>query len=450
MDWLKFKIKSLAIQKAGNSLGKKSAVDFLSHMQVPYDPTAHQILRTLSYVVSGAADVGEVLVATTHFADNIPFDELIIRWYEVWHDLAIKTEKAADESAAHGHSCSAASAYLRACEYHRQSGFFLRENLNDPRGLEAVKSLQRCFREYISKAGLDIQPVKIPFEEEDTGSGKNFMFGYFARGAGATSPNEVRTTVIFPGGYDGCAEESWYFGGAQGVARGYNVLLLDGPGQGATLVFNKLYMRADYDKVLDASVAWLAKNKPRETSLNHLTVLGRSFGGFLGAQMASKTRIPLLAVALDPLQVDFSGAEKRFPFPPGAFKLFKDGKYDEMDKIWLPALKEMPLVRFQILSRAAVHGFSSSPSRLLHSIINEFSCVDDLENISCPVWTAMGENEKVSMGTGEEDAAKIKDLTIHRFSQAEDGSLGHCQSGANARFFEAMYNWMEEKAPARI
>ncbi|KAH7624835.1 hypothetical protein Ndes2526B_g00202 [Nannochloris sp. 'desiccata'] len=449
MDWIKFKIKSLAIQKAGNNLGKKTAADFLSQMQVSYDPTAHQILRTLSYIVSGAADFGEVLVATTKFADNIPFDELIVRWYDVWHELAQKTEKTAEESAAHGHLCSAASAYLRACEYHRQSGFFLRENLDDPRGLEAMKGVQKCFRDHISKAGLDIQPIEIPFEEEN-GRGKKFLFGYFARGAGATSPEEVRTTIIFPGGYDGCAEESWSSGGAQAVARGYNVILLDGPGQGATLFFNRMYMRADYDKVLDASIAWLARNKAKETSINHLAVLGRSFGGFLGAQMAAKTQIPLLAVALDPLQVDFAGAEKRFPFPPGALKLFKDKKFDEMDKIWLPALKEMPLVRFQIMSRAAVHGFSASPSLWLHSIMNEFSCVDDLENISCPVWTAMGENEKISMPGVEENCAKIKDLTIHRFSQAADGALGHCQAGASARFFEAMYNWMEEKAPARV
>ncbi len=53
--------------------------------------------------------------------------------------------------------------------------------------------------------------------------------GYFLR---AGEDDRSRATVILTGGYDGSAEELYFFDGAAALARGYNVLAFDGPGQG--------------------------------------------------------------------------------------------------------------------------------------------------------------------------------------------------------------------------
>ena len=53
--------------------------------------------------------------------------------------------------------------------------------------------------------------------------------GYFFRAGPEPDP---RPTVILTGGYDGTAEELYFSNGAAALARGYNVLAFDGPGQG--------------------------------------------------------------------------------------------------------------------------------------------------------------------------------------------------------------------------
>ena len=39
--------------------------------------------------------------------------------------------------------------------------------------------------------------------------------------------------MVLTGGYDGTAEELYFWNGAAALARGYNVFAFDGPGQGA-------------------------------------------------------------------------------------------------------------------------------------------------------------------------------------------------------------------------
>ena len=102
----------------------------------------------------------------------------------------------------------------------------------------------------------------------------------------------------------------------------------------------------------------------------------------------------------------------------------------------------------QLMSRAAAHGLDS-PSRLIHALKHDFTCESTLSNIACPVWTSAGEHETLSTQGADRYGSRLGgDLTVHTFSKDRDGALGHCEVGAYAQVYAAMFDWLEEKAPA--
>jgi len=100
-------------------------------------------------VSSGAAEVGEVLATMSKLGTNRSFDDMKEAWAKEWGSLAARLETRADEYAAKKHTAGAASAFLRASEYHRQSFFFMRDNLSDPRIVPSCERMQRCFQSYL-------------------------------------------------------------------------------------------------------------------------------------------------------------------------------------------------------------------------------------------------------------------------------------------------------------
>ena len=71
--------------------------------------------------------------------------------------------------------------------------------------------------------------------------------GYFFR---AGESRERRPLLILNNGSDGPVSAMWQQGGAGGVARGYNCLTFDGPGQNAALIRQRLYFRPDWEAVI--------------------------------------------------------------------------------------------------------------------------------------------------------------------------------------------------------
>ena len=431
MEKIKFDIKKYFVRRTGDKLNKESFGTFIKALQVPHDVFSLQALRTLNYVSSGASELGEVLVTVAKLNKNMPFDEMREEWYNIWHELAERVESQARSSAEGNHTVSAASAFLRAAEYHRQSAFFLRENLSDQRVKDSTVAAQACFQNFAKNAALNIVVADVPCE------GGPPLSGYYC--TPDRQDKKQRTTILMISGYDGCAEESWYSGGAAAMARGYNVLMLDGPGQGATLILKERYMQPEYEIVLDAAVKWLTDTHTKETG--GLVIYARSFGGFLGARMAACSSVRLSAVVLDPFQVGFKGALSRLMLPPGAEQALIDGNIEELDALMKPALNDMPLVRFQMMSRAAVHGLSHSPGQYLYSVLNEYDISDMVKNIHCPLWTSSNPNEKLSITAGKEYASKC---TIQEFSEELNGALGHCEQGAASTFYELAFDWLED------
>ena len=147
------------------------------------------------------------------------------------------------------------------------------------------------------------EPVAIPFEGTT-------LPGYFYQVDDSGAP---RPTLIATGGYDSTVEELYFWNAAAALRRGYNCLCFDGPGQGAPLIKQQLYMRPDWENVVRPVVDYALTR--REVDPTRIVLTGLSWGGYLAPRAASGEH-RLAACIADTGQYDLLAAIKRlFPLP---------------------------------------------------------------------------------------------------------------------------------------
>jgi hypothetical protein len=138
----------------------------------------------------------------------------------------------AEAALAAGRAETARAAFFRAANYHRNAGVMLMGAPLDPRLRASNAAQTTAFRQGAALLAAPPNILAIPFEGTT-------LPGYHFRAAGAGP----RPTLILLGGYDGTAEELFFSNGAAALARGYDVLAFDGPGQGSALPLERMPAR---------------------------------------------------------------------------------------------------------------------------------------------------------------------------------------------------------------
>ncbi len=196
-------------------------------------------------------------------------------WFEQWSATAAVVAALAEREAAAGNRESARLAYLRASTYHRTAGVMLLGAPLDRRLVSAYRAQAEMFQRAIALMDVPAETIAIPFED-------TVLPGYFFRPA---RDGHRRATVVLTGGYDGTAEELYFANGAAALARGYNVLAFDGPGQGRVLTEQRLAIRADWETVIGAVLDYaLARD---DVDADRVALIGLSLGAHLAPRAAS-------------------------------------------------------------------------------------------------------------------------------------------------------------------
>lgn len=205
-------------------------------MEFSRDPDRDFEIRTvLGHAVAGAADLGEVLSATT----GVPAHDHGA-WFSAWNDLADRTSRLADEAAHAQHRDTAAQAYLRAAVYFGVA-------VNAASAQEDADAVTAVFRReraawdaFVALGAGRAERMDIPYE---LGS----LPGYFFRPA---AKEATGATIVAVNGSDGSLASLWATCAQPALARGYNVLLFDGPGQQSQLFERNVPFRPDWENVL--------------------------------------------------------------------------------------------------------------------------------------------------------------------------------------------------------
>ena len=219
----------------------------------------------------GGAELGEAFVAASEIHDGD-----IEGWTRAWTALAQRVEQRAADGLSQGHLVSAREAYLRAYIYYRAALVFMNPRA-DQRFSEQLEQARLCFRCGASLLDLPLESIHIPFESTT-------LPGLFLKAAADDAP---RPTLIMIGGGDTFLEDLYYYIGPAGQKRGYNVLMVDLPGQG-DLPNRGLVWRPDAEKPLGAVVDYALGRL--DVDGERLAAYGLSGGGYLVPRAATRDR----------------------------------------------------------------------------------------------------------------------------------------------------------------
>ncbi|WP_291407605.1 prolyl oligopeptidase family serine peptidase [Actinophytocola sp.] len=172
-----------------------------------------------------------------------------------------------------GTSSAPARAYLRAYTYQRLALLYL--PVTDSSYQSWWQQAVRCFRDGAALLDTPVDPVTIPFDG-------TVLPGYFLKSD--DSPGRHRTLIMVGGG-DTFVEDLYFYIGPAAVKRGYQVLIVDLPGQGE-LPFAGLPMRADAEAPMGAVVDYLL-DRP-DVDPDTLAAFGVSGGGYFVPRAATR------------------------------------------------------------------------------------------------------------------------------------------------------------------
>ncbi|MGC4105797.1 MAG: alpha/beta hydrolase [Thermomicrobiales bacterium] len=369
-----------------------------------------QFSRTLTAAYAGMADLGEAF-ATAHTIGKPTPDA----WHEAWHRLASTTMASLAVAEAAGHTESVRSLGLRASEYFRQSYFFLRHDLSDSRLLAGYHGQVAAFAKALPLTAPFAAQFSIPYE---TTTIKGYFFS-------ADAGPVARPTIVFPSGYDSTAEEGWNYAPAA-LARGYNVVSFEGPGQGGTLYEQGLFFRPDFNAVLTPLIDLLEMN-PRVDN-DAIVLIGRSFGGYLAPQAATVEH-RLAALVCDPGQPDMAallpkGVAAKAAAPMIATEMHLD-----------------PNKREFFGARMASHGVHTPEAYFAE--LHRYTMIDKARDIACPTLVIACEGDPVggngsSLASAMGDRATLKTLTI------AEGAGGHCGWLGQRVWEDVVYGWLQD------
>ncbi|MFG1398894.1 alpha/beta hydrolase family protein [Roseixanthobacter pseudopolyaromaticivorans] len=382
-----------------------------------------QFLRTLGHTYYHGADIGECLA----LAARIP-DGDTERWYSEWNALAERLYDAGQASLAAGRGTSARQAFLRASNYFRTAYVFLLAAPLDERAVRAYDRQAEAFARACALMEHPAQSVRIPFEETS-------LHGLFLRPSVTDTP---RATLIVTGGYDGTAEENFFYSGAAALERGYNVLLYDGPGQGEALFKQGLHLRPDWENVLRPVVDFVLA-QPGVAS-DQIALLGVSLGGYLAPRGASGEP-RLAALVADPGQYSLL-EEMRARLPGWLGRGLPKGN---------PLTRRVLSRMMERMMRSPTKGWALRRGLFVHGVATPWDYVQSIatytlegraQEIACPTMVCKAQGDAIGASAESlfERLACTKRLALFK---ADDGAAAHCESGARALFNREMFDWLD-------
>jgi Esterase FrsA-like len=373
----------------------------------------------LGMQTSGGSEIGESFYAASLVRENDPQS-----WVAAWTTVARQVERRAEQAVAAGHAVSAREAYLRAYVYYRAALACI-DPLNaaaEPTWHQAVD----CFRRSAALMDPVAEPVLVPCDGAE-------LPGYFI----APDDDEAkRKTLIMVGGGDTYVEDLYLIIGPAAVKRGYNLLIVDLPGQGG-LPFEGLYMRPDTENQLPAVVDY-ALSRP-EVDDAGLAAYGISYGGYILPRALSCER-RIRAAAVCSVLSDFHAwmTQSRMSERLGSNR----------DSLPMKALVRMLNLRpsLILLDTYAWRWGARTYADML-DIARDFTL--DPAAVSCPLLSIVGEKEYTTSTVSrrfQDDAIRANRNPESRLIvvRASDGGDAHAIGTNLSLMAQLVFDWLDE------
>jgi dienelactone hydrolase len=264
---------------------------------------------------------------------------------------------------------------------------------------------------------------------------------FFLRAAGA-GLGEKRPVILMTNGYDASVSDMYFAMGRQAVARGYHVVLIDGPGQGALLIRDNLPLIADWERVVRAVVDVVVARPDIDPA--RIVQQGWSLGGHL-ALRAATGEPRLAAVVSDPPAWSILASIAPAAAALGLSKEAIAKLPDISDADAATAEKAMnanPRVRWTIVQRSYWANGATDFKDWLR-IIAHFDLTGRSDNIRCPVLGTFADHDPLA-GSAKDTLSRLKAPTTLLTFSSEQGAGGHQEMLNRALAETRILDWLDD------
>ena len=364
-----------------------------------------QINRVLTYGEQ-AGSLKEIQVMATQIHD---FES----WYMEWKNLATNAEKE--------------KRYLHAAYGYRMAEFFLTEDR--PEKAQCYEAFIQCFYRAVDLD--DFERFNVPYE------GKTLPAMRFK------APKE-KGVIVVHGGYDSFMEE-FYLTIKQLPSAGYTIILFEGPGQGAALKQQGLKFTHEWEKPVSAVLDYF--------NLEHATLLGISWGGYLALRAAAFEKRIERAIAYD---VCFDGLEVMTrPMPTPIRQIARLLIRNNSQTVGNALINRM-MKRSFLLNWAVTHGMYITGTKTPIDFYRQLS-LHTMRPISSrihqDVLLLAGEKDHyipINQFYQQQNALINSHSTKSRLFTIAEGGEQHCQVGNHQLAVDEMVRWLDSFYDRRI
>lgn len=365
----------------------------------------------LGAIGNGGAETGEAFYTVSRIKNGDAAS-----WQEQWIRTAERVEARGRKSLADGHVVSARQQLLRASNYYRFG--LLAMMTDDPRLRPTAARSRNAMKAAGKLFDPPLQYVELPFEG-------TVLPGYFRKAAADGKP---RKTLLMLGGGETFAEDLVFYIMPQAIARGYNFMTLDLPGQGLLPLEGKVF-RPEMQHSIRKAVDFLAARKDVDTS--KLAVFGISGGGGFAPQAAEHDRrikavvMSSCVVDAEPLFASMTPVITATPEKIATFSSFHGNTAKLVAWRWGVPMDNVPgLV-------AANRGFAFDPAK-----------------VTVPALSLVGEGEYQNAETQRQQAVCLDKLANPNktlvVSPLDEGASNHVIMENRALMAQVVFDWLDD------
>lgn len=381
----------------------------------------YQAFRTLGHAPYGGALPGEVFSLIPRITD----DE---SWHKEWKTMADKCMALADNAP---DPLSRGNGLLRASNYYRTAEFFLAPSGQD---FSVKRELHRksvkAFQQALISLGVRHRLYRVPWE---TGS----MLVYYFPG------RRDKPVMLIQGGFDSTNEESYFFAGAALIARGYPVIMFEGPGQSTMIREFGVRFTPEWHKPVGKVLDYMMAEKP-DLAARKKVLVGISLGGLLAGRAAAyENRLDGVVLFGTPYDME---AAALFQMPQAGRWLYRQNMQGLINTAAHWKAKWDRSLRWGLQNGMWTIG-GDNPFSMMKAF-GAYTLGNVQDRVLCHVLCLYGEkdiyvSDEKQMLLFKNSFKNAASYTMKVFSE-KDGSAEHCQIGSTEQSIQAIISWLRK------
>lgn len=391
-----------------------------------------QYLIALGNALTGGSDIGPVLGA----AKNIKAGDMVSYSHE-FHKLANKTKAEAEDPENAYDPTNVRDTWFSASHYFRRADFYLHGNWSNPLVESLWEEQTAAFDKALAALPAPGKRVRIPATEG------NFTIEAIWYSVPGSEGHKLPTLVI-GNGFDAAQEDSYHYFVALALARGWNCITYEGPGQPTVRRDQNLGFIPKWETVVTPVVDYVLSNHSSDVDQDRLVLLGNSFGGYLAARaMAFEHRLSA-AILIDGVWDFYDAVTGQISSQLKA--LYEAGNYTEFDHkiISLRQAGKLPTNAAWGLDQGLWSFNTHSPTDFFNQS-KKYRLEDVVDKIKAPIFVGDAEFDNFCPGQPQKVKDALGDIaTLHHFS----GVAGyHCQTAALQEMTRVIFAWLNKTLP---